>query len=105
MTDLAGREKRRLSEQQRLDSVKSAKERNVWGQFATPPALAEEMLRYAHGLTERVRFLDPAIGTGSFYSALRKVFERDRIEAAAGIELDPSSLKRPGNFGRIAACR
>src|ERR1035437_9274661 len=88
MTDLADREKRRLSEQQRLDSVKSAKERNVWGQFATPPGLAEEMLRYACCLVERVRFLDPAIGTGSFYSALRNVFERDRIEAAAGVELD-----------------
>jgi adenine-specific DNA-methyltransferase len=90
MTDLTAREKRRLSEQQRLDSVKSAAERNEWGQFATPPALAEEILRYAHTLTGRVRFLDPAIGTGSFYSALRKVFESDRIEAAAGIELDPA---------------
>jgi hypothetical protein len=90
MTDLTAREERRLSEQRRLDSVKSAKERNVWGQFATPPGLAEEMLQYARRLTGRVRFLDPAIGTGSFYSALRKVFERDHIEAAAGIELDPS---------------
>jgi hypothetical protein len=93
MKDLAGREKRRLSEQQRLDSVKSAKERNVWGQFATPPGLAEEMLQFARRLTERVRFLDPAIGTGSFYSALRNVFERDRIEAATGIELDPGFAK------------
>lgn len=90
MTDLTAREKRRLSEQQRLDGVKSAEERNVWGQFATPPGLAEQMLQYASRLTERVRFLDPAIGTGSFYSALRKVFERDYIEAATGIELDPS---------------
>lgn len=90
MTDLTAREKRRLGEQQRLDSLKSAVERNVWGQFATPPGLAEEMLQYARPLTGRVRFLDPAIGTGSFYSALRKVFERDHIEAAAGIELDPS---------------
>jgi hypothetical protein len=90
MTDLPGREKRRLSEQQRLDSVKSAKERNIWGQFATPPGLAEEMLQYVRRLTGQVRFLDPAIGTGSFYSALWNVFEHDRIEAATGIELDPS---------------
>jgi hypothetical protein len=54
MTDLTARENRRLSEQQRLDSVKSAEERNEWGQFATPPALAEEILRYAHTLTGRV---------------------------------------------------
>jgi methylase of polypeptide subunit release factors len=89
MTDLDIQEQRRLIEQQRLDSLKSAEERNRWGQFATPPALADEILRYANSLTERVRFLDPAIGTGSFHSALRRVFQGERVEAAAGFELDP----------------
>ena len=65
-------EGRRQTEQTRLDSLKTAAERNKWGQFATPFELALSLARYAHKtLGEgRLRFLDPAIGTGSFYSAL-----------------------------------
>ena len=33
-------------------------------------------------------FLDPAIGTGSFFGAFLRVFPHDRIECATGIELD-----------------
>lgn len=84
-------EGRRQVEQTRLDGLKTAAERNKWGQFATPPELALSLARYA---CERagegpIRFLDPAIGTGSFYSALRATFPLKRIEAAMGIELDP----------------
>ena len=96
MIDISTIEEKRLIEQQRLDNLKSAKERNQWGQFATPPALAEDILRYAHALIggqgESIRFLDPAIGTGSFYAALRKVFAGEDIEAA-GVELDPDFAK------------
>jgi len=81
-----------MEEQVRLDLLKSAAERNEWGQFATPPALAEEMARYVQKLwttrTDKVRFLDPAIGTGSFFSALVRVGGRAWIESAEGIELD-----------------
>jgi len=82
----------RQAEQARLDSLKTAAERNKWGQFATPFALALSLARYAHKtLGEgRFRFLDPAIGTGSFYSALSQVVPAMSIEAATGIELDPS---------------
>ena len=68
-------EGRRQAEQTRLDSLKTAAERNKWGQFATPFELALSLARYAHKtLGEgRLRFLDPAIGTGSFYSALSQV--------------------------------
>jgi hypothetical protein len=85
-------EERRQLEQARLDNLKSAKERNKWGQFATPPELAVSLARYARSLTEanRVRFLDPAVGTGSFYSALLRAFPPERIEAATGVELDPA---------------
>jgi len=81
----------RQTEQMRLDSLKTAAERNKWGQFATPFALALSLARYAHKtLGEgRLRFLDPAIGTGSFYSALSEVVPAMSIEAATGIELDP----------------
>ena len=84
-------EKRRLKEQERLDSLKSAAERNKWGQFATPPELAFSIARYARSLMKDtpVRFFDPAIGTGSFYSALNRAFPRQNISAAVGIELDP----------------
>jgi adenine-specific DNA-methyltransferase len=81
----------RQTEQTRLDSLKTAAERNKWGQFATPFALALSLARYAHKTLGEgsLRFLDPAIGTGSFYSALSQVVPAKRIEAATGIELDP----------------
>jgi hypothetical protein len=84
-------EKNRLVEQQRLDSLKTASERNKWGQFATPSPLAVSLAKHAHALMgdEAVRFLDPAIGTGSFYSALLNVYEPGNIAAATGVELDP----------------
>jgi predicted RNA methylase len=90
-TGLYSIEECRLVEQVRLDGLKTASERNKWGQFATPTALALSLARYAHTLlgNQAVRFLDPAIGTGSFYSALREVFSPANIEAARGVELDP----------------
>ena len=84
-------EQRRLHEQTRLDAIKTAPQRNKWGQFATPPELALNMARYANTLigAAPVRFLDPAIGTGSFFSALTLTFPPNSIAAASGIELDP----------------
>ena len=76
-------EERRQKEQARLDSLKTASERNKWGQFATPPELALSIARYAHALMGKAhvqRFLDPAIGTGSFYSAALEAFG-DRAHA------------------------
>lgn len=96
ITDL---ESERLAIQGRLDAQKSANERNRMGQFSTPTALAVEMLRYAKALLgekERVRFMDPAIGTGSFYSALLNVFPDTCIDSAVGYEVDP-------HYGKPAA--
>ncbi len=91
--NLDTREALRVEEQVRLDLLKSAAERNEWGQFATPPALAAEMAAYTKELwrarTDKVRFLDPAIGTGSFFSALRTATKPGWLASAAGIELDP----------------
>ena len=86
------REKQRLELQGRLDGGKSQAERNRLGQFSTPTALAIDILRHAKTLLTpeaNVRFLDPAIGTGSFYSALLKVFPKKRINEAVGFEIDP----------------
>ncbi len=51
-----------------------------------------EMLQYARSLLSKdqlVRFLDPAIGTGSFLSALLHSFPISRIASVAGYEIDP----------------
>ena len=86
------REERRLAIQAELDAAKDQAERNRMGQFATPTELAVQILEYARGQlneTGAVRFIEPAIGTGSFYSALLKVFPAGRLTCAVGYEVDP----------------
>lgn len=92
-------EQQRLVLQAELDAAKTQAERNRMGQFATPSLLAVDILDFARTALdpkEPVRFLDPAIGTGAFYSALRSVFPVKRIAAATGFEIDP-------HYGRPAA--
>lgn len=88
---LAAIEAQRLALQRTQDEGRSRAERNRLGQFATPGQLAAELLRYAHQLIGDgpVRFLDPAIGTGSFYSALLREWPAASIAAATGFEIDP----------------
>ena len=66
------REKQRQSIQSELDTIKSIEERRKMGQFATPIDLAKEIISYGLSLRTKpfLRFLEPAIGTGAFYSAL-----------------------------------
>ena len=85
-------EESRLEIQTQLDSAKTPAERNRMGQFATPTALAAEILEYANvqlGTRSQVRFIDPAIGTGAFYSALLATFSKSRVQKAMGYEIDP----------------
>src|SRR5947207_555462 len=93
MENIEAIENCRESAQQRLDGLKTLEERNRWGQFATPSGLALEIANYAWTLwTERrepVEFLDPAIGSGAFYGALRRVFPATRLRRALGVEIDP----------------
>jgi len=81
----------RISTQLRLDAQTSLKDRNVHGQFATPPSLADDIAAYALTLhdTPTVRFLEPACGTGAFYSALLRQCDPSRIDSAIGVESDP----------------
>ncbi len=87
-------EARREALQASIDATKSSAERNRLGQFATPNALAIEIARFMDSLigTRRrgIRFADPAIGTGSFFSAALTVFGQRRMKSAVGIELDMS---------------
>ncbi len=89
-------EARRLIEQTRLDSSKSAIERNKLGQYATPSSLAIEIIDYCRSLlsgSQKIRFIDPAIGTGVFYFALLRAFSLDCIETAMGYEVDVECAK------------
>lgn len=92
MTKPMPQEALREVEQKRLDTRRTAKDRNRLGQFATPFTLASQIAEYAKILwknQELVRFLEPSLGSGAFYSALRTVFEPVQISQATGIELDP----------------
>lgn len=92
MDTLSLLEARRLQLQLELDTAKSKTERNRLGQFATPSSLATSILEQAKQFLipqQSIRFLDPAIGTGAFYSALLRTFPQDQIAAARGYEIDP----------------
>ena len=96
-------ESSRLKVQKHLDSSKTQAERNKLGQFATPGALATEILGYARKILPaglKVRFLDPAFGTGSFYSALLKTFRQSRIASATGYEIDKHFAERAAELWR-----
>ena len=72
MQEIDLKEEIRVRFQKDIDSRKLHDERNRLGQFATPMALATEMLTFAKSLTgstTKIRFLDPAIGKGAFYFA------------------------------------
>ncbi len=99
--DIDRLESERLSLQASLDAAKTQPERNRMGQFATPTVLAQDVLRHAKSLLSpgaEVRFLDPAIGTGAFYSALATVFPHGRILEATGYDIDPHYGKPAGRL-------
>lgn len=85
-------EELRLELQRQFDAGKSIDERRRLGQFATPTALAREIATYAATLVhEDIDFLEPAIGTGSFYSALLSTDAK--VNHATGFEIDPACFK------------
>ncbi len=84
-------EVKRVALQRHLDSTKTKQEKNKFGQFATPLELATEIVKQAKLLLDKdlpIKFLDPAFGTGSFYSALLKVFPRSSLLNALAYEID-----------------
>ena len=86
-------EETRVRHQSWLDSSRTAEHRNKLGQHATPTGLAEDILRCSETLLlpdEPVRFMDPAFGTGAFYSALERTIPGHRIAGAVGYEIDAS---------------
>lgn len=90
--DLTLMETKRMQLQMQIDESKSMENRRRMGQFATPFDLAQEIVSY--GLTlqseKEISFLEPALGTGSFYSALLTEINKSSkcIKGAVGIEVD-----------------
>lgn len=85
-------ENSRLLLQAQLDSQKSLDDRKMLGQFATPTNLGRNIVSYGLSLlpeNDNIRFLDPAIGTGCFYSALIATTKNREIKYARGFEIDP----------------
>lgn len=90
MNSLDKVEELRVRIQDVLDDDSQIK-RNKLGQFATPSPLALDIVACAKTLissSTRLRFFDPAFGTGAFYSALLRLYDRDKIELAFGFEID-----------------
>ncbi len=85
-------ERQRQVIQAKLDGLKAKEERNFTGQFSTPIVLAKAIIQHTTKIMPqggKIRFLDPAFGTGAFFSALNSAFSATRIEAATGYEIDP----------------
>lgn len=91
MSNIKEIEKQRQIIQEELDKKKSFEERNKLGQYATPFVLADAILKHTKNFiseNESIRFLDPSIGTGSFYSALLSNYNENHISKAVGFEID-----------------
>ena len=73
-----------------LDEKRSTEYRRRLGQFATPFSLASEITSYGISLLgdKGIRFLEPAIGTGSFLSALLSSDKEKNLQRAMGFEID-----------------
>ena len=90
--DLGATEGLRLIQQAELDRERTSRERNEWGQFATPPALARDVAEYVLKLhaEPKVDFLEPSCGSGAFFAALLGALDADHtLSSAVGVELDP----------------
>jgi predicted RNA methylase len=82
-------ERRRV--QNLVDKSRTKLHRNKLGQFATPNDLAFDILQCTKRLVNfngKIIFLDPALGSGSFFSAFLQAFENYTIDRSYGIEID-----------------
>src|SRR3989304_5749256 len=92
----------RQEKQRHLDDSRPMAERNRLGQFATPPDLARDIASLAYSCraaSAPVTFLDPAIGTGAFFSAVLQVFPQGSIQSALGFGIDHEIAAAPRQLG------
>ncbi len=86
-------ETQRFMMQRSIDAAKSSLERNRLGQFSTPYALARQMTAatLTHLTTgEPLRFLEPSVGSGVFFSSLLAELGDHTLSEAVGVEIDPA---------------
>lgn len=84
-------ERERYKLQMQADSSKTPEERNVLGQFSTPYLLSRQIVARALAelpLSAPISFLEPALGSGVFYSALRQEARSRDVREAVGVERD-----------------
>jgi adenine-specific DNA-methyltransferase len=89
-------EQERFKLQLNVDGTKSQEERNIHGQFSTPYVLARQIVTRSLAelpLSAPVSFLEPALGSGVFYSALMQEIGDHAILEAVGVEQDEAYAK------------
>ena len=85
-------EEKRSHLQQVLDAQKSQESRNTWGQYATPFSLAKDIVACALQMNLSAstgKMLEPACGTGVFFSAMQQMLNVKQLDGVLGFELDP----------------
>ena len=90
-TPQENREAQRFSQQKEIDNSRPQVDRNRMGQFSTPFSLASDVVRYAwsqKGESDDISFLEPALGTGVFFSALQSLGGNAAVTRATGVEVD-----------------
>jgi len=90
---VCGTELTRMQRQREIDATRSSTERNRLGQFATPLSLATAITARAISYLPPdvpISMIEPACGTGAFFSALRTAVGHGRVTRCCGVELDPS---------------
>jgi len=78
--------------QKELDAQKAELFRNQMGQYATPTALADEIVKLGLSYLEDkdIGFIDPAFGLGAFYDSLERIAPAFKkiVSKATGVEID-----------------
>jgi hypothetical protein len=76
-----------------VDGQKTQEQRNRMGQFSTPFLLARQIVEETLFLKEHSShqtFIEPAMGSGVFFSALENAATNGMIADAIGVEIDPA---------------
>lgn len=90
-TESQSQEEQRAVAQEKADALKNAGERNRLGQFPTPFPLACQIISHASRYLPQnspVKYLDPSVGTGVFFSALIRHSGKSSISSAVGCDID-----------------
>lgn len=96
--NMINKEEKRAEILREIEKIHTKEYRRRHGQFATPYELAEEIVEYGINLLqdENVSFVEPAFGTGPFYSAIQNIscLENIQLKTAVGIEKDSTISKK-----------